>query len=374
MKAICDRSALLEAVNALGAVVVTRTPKPILMCIKIAADEERLTLSSTDLEIALQLTVDQVDVTEPGEAVILADKLQQILRESSDATVTIETDGHDTHIKAVDAHFKVLGYPAGDYPPVPEFPGDDRVIMELKADTLIGLVSRTVFATARENSRYAINGVLMSQSKKKLELVATDGRRLAISRGECTPGAAADDDVKAIIPTKALSVLTKLLHDPGSPIRVAITENQALFSIGGNGEPDAILSSNLVEGAFPPYEDVIPKDQDKRVSFPVDALSSAVRRAALLTNEESRGVRFAFQGDALTLSSRAPEIGEAEIRVDMEGYSGDEIEIGFNPTYVLDVLKVAHAPEIEIELKAPAKPGVLRIGNEFVCVIMPVSL
>jgi DNA polymerase-3 subunit beta len=137
-----------------------------------------------------------------------------------------------------------------------------------------------------------------------------------------------------------------------------------------------VLVSNLVEGSFPPYEDVIPKDQDKKVTFDRDVLASAVRRAALLTNEESRGVRMNFKGKdkLLELSSRAAEVGEAQIRCDLAGYEGDDVEIGFNPTFVTDALKVISEPEVIMELKAGNKPGLIKSGTDFMYVVMPVSL
>ena len=143
-----------------------------------------------------------------------------------------------------------------------------------------------------------------------------------------------------------------------------------------SGDARAVLASNLVEGAFPPFEDVIPKDHDKKVTFDRDVLTAAVRRAALLTNEESRGVRMSFNGEnkMVELTSRAPEMGEADIRVPVNAYEGDDIEIGFNPHFITDALKVITEPEVVMELKAPNKPGLIKSGNDFVYVVMPVNL
>jgi DNA polymerase III subunit beta len=161
-------------------------------------------------------------------------------------------------------------------------------------------------------------------------------------------------------------------------VQIAITENQVLFNLGSSDEggKGAVLTSNLVEGTFPPYDEVIPKDQDKKIIFDRDVLSSAVRRAALLTNEESRGVRLKFNGGEkqVEFSSRAPEMGEAEINVDIASYEGGDIEIGFNPTFITDALKVIPDPEVIMELKAPNKPGLMRSGQDFVYVVMPVNL
>ncbi|RMH11341.1 MAG: DNA polymerase III subunit beta [Planctomycetota bacterium] len=240
----------------------------------------------------------------------------------------------------------------------------------------MSLISRTIFATARENSRYAINGVLCKREDKKLELVATDGRRLALARDNVVESTESGP-VSCIIPTKALSLLMKLAEDPDEPLNIAITDNQAVFAFGPlDDRSRAVLATNLVEGTFPPYEDVIPKDLDIKVGFDRDVLSSAVRRAALLTNEESRGVRMAFHAadKQVELSSRAPEMGEARVTVDLSSFEGDEIEIGFNPAFLTDALRVIEQPEVIMELKGPNKPGLFRSGSDFLYVVMPVTL
>ncbi|HVP73675.1 MAG TPA: DNA polymerase III subunit beta [Phycisphaerales bacterium] len=373
MKVICDRAALLEAVNLVAGVVSGRTPTPVLQCIKLTAADGTLTLAATDLEIGLRIGVDQVDVQKAGEALLPADKLVQITRASEDPTLTIEVKDHAVHIRGADSHFKVFGYDPKEAPAVREF-GDVKVDCEIDGGVLRTLIARTLFAAAAEHSRYAINGVLFEREGRKLRLVATDGRRLAMARGECKPVAGPKEGkVTCIVPTKALSLLGKLISDPEATVRMANEENQAIFAVG-SGTDAAVLSTNLVEGAFPPFEDVIPKDQDKKVTFDCATLSSAIRRAALLTNEESKGVRMSFADKKLTVTSRAPEMGEAEIHVDLNKYEGDPLDIGFNPQYISDALKVVDGAEVIVELKAPNKPGVLRTGSEFTYVIMPVNL
>jgi DNA polymerase-3 subunit beta len=391
MKVICDRGALLDAVNLVSGVVAARTPRPQLQCVKLTAKKtgkaSELTMSATDAEISLKLQTAQVDVQEAGEALIPADKLRQIVSaEEGESTLTIEAEQDAIHIRGADAHFKVFGYPASEFPPIPEFEkiagGKDaatkaKTVFSHNAGALNQMISRTIFATARENSRYAINGVLMKRDGKRLEMVATDGRRLAMCR-QNVAGEKESAPISCIVPTKALSLLQKLIDDPEATVQIAITDNQILFSLGSGAEGGntAVLTSNLVEGTFPPYEDVIPKDQDKKVTFDRDVLSSAVRRAALLTNEESRGVRLRFKGaeKQVEFSSRAPEMGEAEINVDVSSYEGGDIEIGFNPSFVTDALKVIPDPEVIMELKAPNKPGLIRSGADFVYVVMPVNL
>ncbi|MCC6681963.1 MAG: DNA polymerase III subunit beta [Phycisphaeraceae bacterium] len=365
MKVICDRGALLESLNLVGGVVAARTPKPALQCVKITAAEAQLTLAGTDTEVALRLTSPRVDVQEPGEALVPAEKLRQIVSESQDPTLTIETEGDVTHVVAADSKFKVFGQPVGDFPPIPEIKGEAD--FEVPAGELHRIIAMTLFATARENSRYAINGVLIERDSNKLTVVATDGHRLAMAKGSCK--AKKGEARNAIVPSKALNLLLRLFSDAEQVVMVQIAENQIHFSTEA-----AVLTSNLVEGNFPPYKDVIPKDGDKKATLATDVFISGVRRAALLTNEESKGVRMAFGKSGLVLSSRAPEMGEAEVRVELADYSGDELEIGFNPGYLLDALKVVDANDVLLEMKAANKPGVLRSGSNFLYVVMPVNL
>ena len=365
MKVICDRSALLEILNLVGGVVVTRTPKPAMSCVKLTADGASMTVEATDLEVGLRMTLAQVQVSQAGEALIPADKFAQIVRESVDPTLDLQVDQNVTHIRGQDSHFQVIGQPPDDFPGLPEF--ENQPDFEASAEDLHKQITETVFATARENSRYAINGVLIERQANKLSLVATDGRRLALSRGRCK--SVQDENRSAIVPSKALQMLQKLVDEPEQTVRVRVADNQIVFET-----PEAMLVSNLVEGSFPPYQDVIPQDSDRHATIDVAVLTSGVRRAQLLTNEESKGVRFNFSPDGLTLTSRAPEMGEAEIKVALAGYEGESIEIGFNPQFILDALKIVPDEQVGLDLKASNKPGVMRCGTDFLYVIMPVNL
>ena len=386
MKVICDRAALLDAINLVSGVVASRTPRPQLTCVKLSTGTVdgagELSLAATDAEISLILRTAKVDIVEPGEVLVPAEKLRQIIAaEDNEPTLTIESEQDMCHVRGEDAHFRLVGYPASEFPAIPDFnavvaEGKARTVLTIQSGPLGEMIARTIFATARENTRYAINGVLLNRVGKRIEMVATDGRRLALSRADAASADGGDETVSCIIPTKALSMLQKLLVGGDERVTIAITDNQILFAIGGDGDARAVLASNLVEGTFPPYEDVIPKDQDKKVTFDRDLLNSAVRRAALLTNEESRGVRMSFHGEEkrVALTSRAPEMGEADIQIDLRAYDGEDIEIGFNPHFITDALKVITEPEVSMELKAPNKPGLMRSGSDFLYVVMPVNL
>ncbi|MCA9294997.1 MAG: DNA polymerase III subunit beta [Phycisphaerales bacterium] len=369
MKVICDRSALQDAVNIVSSVVSSRTPTPVLYCVKLSAKDGVLTLAATDLDVGMRMGVDQVEVQDEGEALIPADKLKQIVHACDDPTLTLESEQHTMNIRGANSHFKVYGFDPAEAPEIRLFT-DATVDCTTEAGAFQRIINRTLFAAAAEHSRYAINGVLFDRKGTKMRMVATDGRRLAIATGDAISG---KDDRRCIIPTKALNLVNRLMRNPEAIVQIAVDENQILFRVG-DGPDAAVLSSNLVEGAFPPFEDVIPKDQDKRGTFVSVDLTSAIRRAALLTNEESRGVRLSFADNKLTLTSRAPEMGEAEIQLDASKYDGEPLEIGFNPGYLTDALKVVDEPEVMIELKAPNKPGVIKTGTHFTYVIMPVNL
>ena len=381
MKVLCDRGALLDAISLVSGVVASRSPRPQLKCVKLTATKNgaagQLMLEATDAELSMTLLTERVDVEQPGEALIPADKLMQIVRaEENEPTLTLEVEGDTTHIRGADAHFQLRGFEAKDFPEVPGFAAmaGDGSAFAVKAGSLTNLVRRTLFAAARENSRYAINGVLVVREGKKLEFVATDGRRLAFCRDTLAEDG---DPVRCIVPSKALTTLSKLIDDPDETVTISITDNRIVFAFSlGDGTGRALIASNLVEGSFPPYEDVIPKGHDIKVGFDRDVLASAVRRAALLTNEESRGVRLAFTAadKKLELSSRVPEMGEARIEVDLVSMEGGDVEIGFNPGFITDALRVIDDPQVMLELKAPNKPGLLRSGADFVYVVMPVNL
>ncbi len=402
MKVICDRAALLAAVNNVAAVTPQRTPSPALSCLKLVASKVggvgELRLSGTDAETSLELSLTAVDVAQPGSAAIPADKLRQIVQAlEMEPTLTLETDGDTCTIKSGSSRFKIFTYPLEQFPQIPDFAalvaqgGGAKAVFSHAAGSLLSLINRTVFATAKETSRYAINGVLLKRDGKKLEMVATDGRRLALCRAVLKAGAGdSGGTTSCIIPTKALNLVARLTHGPEEMVRVAISDNRVFFAFeeataeaakgkdaaqAGQG-PRAVLSSVLVEGAFPPYEDVIPKDHDKKVTVDRDLLSAAVREAKILTNEESRGVRLAFSAKKkqVKITSRAPEMGESEIDVELAGYDGEDVEISFNPEFIGDALRTMDDPQVVIELKASSKPGVMRSGAEFLYVVMPVNL
>lgn len=365
MQVIANRQALSEAVALAGSVVAARTPKPVLQCVKLSATAEGLLLSATDLEIGVRYAVQQVEVGKTGEAIARAQKLEQIVRELPDETLQVEADAGHCHVRGQNSHFELsIGAEPRDFPPVAAFEGPADV--EVEAGVLRRLIEQTLYAAARESTRYAINGVLWETKGRKLVLVATDGRRLAKAAGPVTK--MEGEEASRIVPTRAMHTLLRLLGDPEAKVAIKLTANQLIVQCG-----PATLSSVLVEGNFPDYDKVIPRDNDKKVELNAKEFHDAVRLAALLTSEQSKGVRLAFTRDGLVLAGRAPEEGAATISVKVD-YAYDPIEIGFNPGFLTDVLKGAEADTFTLELKESDKPGIVRMGKDFLYVVMPVSL
>ena len=364
MKVIAQTPALQEALNLAGSIVATRTPKPVLQCIKLEAAEDTLTLLATDLEAGARYRITAVQVEEPGEALLPADRLMGIVRECTEENLTIETEKEACHIRGAGSHFKVFGYDPGEYPAIAEFgdPGDFKVA----AGVLERMIGMSLFATAKAHSHYAISGVLLEASGKKLQLVATDGHRLAMVKGPLSKAAARD--VTAIVPAKLLGLIQRVGSEGEETFEVKVEENQILVRTSR-----AVLVSSLVQGNFPKYADVIPSETAYKAVVNTSQFEHRIRQAALLTNEESRSVRISFAKEVATLSSRAPEAGEAEVTCEVK-YDGEPMDIAFNPAFLIDAMRVIDADEISFEMNAPNKPAVLKVGTEFLYVIMPVNL
>lgn len=363
MKFVCDRLALLDALSATSALTSTRTPKPILQCVRLTAEKDQLTLTAYDQEVGLRYRVRQVDVTKPGDTLVGGERLFAIVRESADETLSFETAQDVLNVRGADSHFQIVGQNVREFPPVPDMEGDPN--FTIKIGPLRSAVDQTLFAAARENTRYAINGVLWEKQDKKLNLVATDGRRLAMSSASLEKSVG--EDALAIVPTKALNLIGKLHFSADESLDIRLSSNQIIFR-----SERATISSVLVEGHFPKYQDVIPRDQDKKIPLQTAEFLSAVKRASLLASAESKGIRIALSSEGMILSSRAPEQGEATVRLKTE-YSGPDLVIGFNPEFLVDALRVC-GENITLELKDGAKPGVIKSGPNFQYVVMPVNL
>ena len=366
MKANFNRAALSEALGLLTSVVPSRTPKPILSCVQITAEEKEVRICATDLEVGINYLISEVQVEKPGEVIVPADRLAPIVRESVDEVLVLEAAEGACEIKGADSHFTIYGHEPGQFPIVPDFEGTAEIKIALT--TLQAGIEQSLFATAKESSRYAINGVLWEIKDKKLLLVATDGRRLARCRVSLASAPKGETPANIIVPAKAMGLLDKIGGSEKDSVAVKLIDNQVLMSCA-----NVVISSNLVEGNFPKYEDIIPADYDKKLKLSTEAVLSAVRRASLLTSEESRGIKLSVQKDKMVFSSRAPEAGDAQVDMPID-YKGEPIDIGFNPQFLIDVLRVIKTPEFELDLGQPDRPGLIKSGTNFLYVLMPINL
>jgi DNA polymerase-3 subunit beta len=367
MKVLCDRAVLSEAFQTAQGVVSPRSPKPALQCVRIEATKKALNLLATDLEVGVRISLTSgLEVGEPGVALLSAERVGAILKELSCDKVSIKSTDRKAQIEADGSSFTILGDDPADFPTVPEFEADGAT--EIEAAKLLGMIHKTIFAAAREAARYALNGVLWEVRGKEIRLVATDGHRLAVGKGECK-GGKSSGQVSAIVPTKAMHLIERALAGQETA-QVQVGEKQILVKAG-----NTVIYSRLVDGHFPKYEDVIPQDCDKKVELKTAEFLTAMRQASVLTNEESRGVRVEFKKGECILSSRAPEMGEARITLKAALESADkDFEIAFNPFFVIDVLKVIEAETFTLQLKSANKPGLIREGAQYTHVIMPVNI
>ena len=365
MKVITQTAALQEALTVAGSIIAPRTPKPVLLCVKLVASDKTLTLLATDLEAGCRYTVTAVQIEEEGEALIPAAQLTGIVRESvGEESLTLETEKETCHVHGSGSHFKIFGYDPGEFPPVAE--SDGEADFQVSAGELSTMISRTLFATAKAHSHYAISGVLWEATGKKLQLVATDGHRLAQARGSLE--GPASRDVSAIVPGKLMALIGRVCVNADELLQVKVEESQIIVR-----SAHAVLVSSLVQGNFPKYGDVIPKECSRKATINTTQFEHRIRQAALLTDEESRGVRLSFDRDQVRLSSRAPDAGEADVTC-QAAYDGEAMDIAFNPVFLLDALRVADTEEVAFEMEASNKPAMMKAGPDFLYVLMPVDI
>ena len=365
MKVKFNRTALLEALNLVAGVIPSRTPKPILQCLHIATEDEAVRISATDLEVGITCLVSQVEIASHGNIVVPADKLSSIVRESFDDVIALEASESAVYLVGSDSKFTIYSHDPDQYPVVPGFEGDADI--EVKLDKLQDGIEQTVFAAAKESTRYALNGILWEVSGKKLLLIATDGRRLAKAAVSLDKGGKLPEG-RIIVPAKTMNLLDKIPVRDGGSVSVRFVNNQIVL-----GCETVVISSNLVEGNFPKYEDIIPKDYEKKLTLSTDAVLSAVRRAALLANEDSKGIKLALDKGSLIFTSRAPETGDAQIDMGVD-YTAEPMEIGFNPQFLIDVLRVIKEDSFELHLGQSDRPGLIKSGSNFLYIVMPVNL
>lgn len=354
--------------NTLGLLVGVTAQKtntlPILGNILMeTTGQNKLKLVGTDLEVGI-CTLLPVQVIKEGSITVPAKKIYEIVRELPEGEVEITVAKNNAvNIKSGKTYFKIMGLTKEDYPKLPEWSAKDAV--EIDQAILKESLSLTVFAISYDETRYVLNGVLISAKGGKIRFVATDGRRLAFSEKEFENKG--NKQFEMIVPVKAIQELLKLLTWDGT-IQIIASQNQAIFNLG-----DTFLVSRLIEGHFPNYEQVIPKQEKTLSSANREEFLQAVKRTALLTSPDSPAVKLDFVKGKILISSRSPNLGEAKEELSAD-VSGSEVAIGFNPHYLMDVLKNLDIEKVSFSLTDPDKPGLLKGKDGYLYVIMPMQL
>ena len=366
MRIRAKRESLANAFSIASAASGGQTsPMPILQNVKLEAIEEGLILSATDMEIGIRYRVSGVDVLEKGKVCLNAARMTGIVREDTSDTIEIDGSKEGAKITGKNSLYHVLGEDPEEFPAIPTF-GEGRGVT-IGQELLAGMLEKTIFSAATEATRYSLNGVLFDMSKGKLLLVATDGRRLAKIEGK-TQGEMPKHEEDVIVPVKGLTQLVRLLGNGKEEVQLKVEQSGLLAKT-----EQAELFARLVEGHFPPYQEVVPKESDKKASVSRETLLRAVRQASLMTSEESRAVKLHFFASGLTVSSQSPQAGDAKIELDI-AYDGAELDIAFNPQFLIDFLKVAGTDAITIEMKDKDKPAVFKTDTHYLYLVMPVSL
>jgi len=352
----------LKNIQHVQNIISSKNSLPILSNILIEAGKNNVTLTSTDLDIGVSSTL-ETEVEEEGAITIPAKRFNDIIKELPDEDISISTMKNNSMIiKCSKCVFKIIGLPKEEFPKLPEFKDEPSVI--IKQSVLKNMISMTHFSMSRDETRYVLNGALFLFKGKKLTIVTTDGKRLSLVKKDVEK----DGLNKAIIvPSKAIYELNRILGDDGD-MRIIFSENQVKFDL-----KNITVISRLIEGDFPNYEQVVPKEPQEKIMIQRGQFLDGIRRAALLTTQDSQSVKFEILKNKIVVSKSSPNIGEVREEVDTV-YKGHEITVGFNPNYIIDVLKVLPQDEIALEVFGPDKPAVIRIEDWFICLALPMQL
>lgn len=365
MKITCQKAEILKGVTTVMSAISARTTLPILGNVLLEARAGQLSFTATDLEVWIRTRV-SLEIEKEGSITLPAKRLADILKELSEEEVQMTVDeNQQVSLRCGKARFTLSGLSKADFPVFPERK-EDRTF-SLKGKVLRAMIQKTIFAVSTDSQRYVLNGVYLDVSKGKIRMVATDGKRLAMSSQEA--GAVQHLQFSVIIPTKAVAEVARLIGDE-EDVKMNLSESQIGFSFG-----QTLFLARPIDGHFPNYEQVIPKAGSVKLKLSTQNLLASTRRVALLSRDRTASIKYALGNGALTLSVSQAGVGEAmdEIAVD---YKGESLQIAYNPEFVVDVLKHIDSPEIILELSNPLSPGVIKPAQdgEYLCVIMPMRV
>ena len=372
MKLLIERSELLKSLGHVQSVVERRNTIPILSNVLLTATDGGLKLTATDLDIEI-VEGAHAEVSTPGEITAPAHTLYDIARKLPDGSkVRLEKTSDDRlEVEAGRSQFTLPLLPAGDFPQMTAdgFSHD----FTLSAAALRRIIDKTRFAISTEETRYYLNGIYLHNHGSKLRAVATDGHRLALSEMDLPNGA--KDMPGVIVPRKTVAELRRLIDTLEGEVGVNVSEGKIRFSLAPGSEGGAVLTSKLIDGNFPDYERVIPRNNPKELTLDNKVFASAVDRVATISQEKSKSVKIALDHDNLSLTVNNPEAGRAAEDL-MVGYKADPLEIGFNAKYLLDVAGQIEGRDATYFLADPASPALVRDSEDpdSLFVLMPLRV
>jgi DNA polymerase-3 subunit beta len=368
MRLKMTRDNLQHGLAAVAASIPTRTTLPVLSNILVDVGQDSIALSGTDLEIAVSVTV-PAEVDEAGSLTVPAKKLQELARELPEHPVRITTRGDRFELVCGRATFRLNGMPRDEFPTFPAV--DFNRSWSLPGRLLHELIRQTSFAASTEESRPILNGVLWQLGEDEMRMVATNGHRLARVKVPGTvPGA---PSAELIVPPKALAQVERLFGGDDQ-VEVARSENHIAFRKDGTQ-----VFTRLIEGPYPNYEQVIPRDNDKHAIADRHRLIQVLRRMAVVASDQTHRVRLGFTPNTLRFSVETPDLGEAHEDLDVE-YAGEPMDIGFNASYLLEVLRYMPTDEVRLTFKAPERAATIEPVNtaegalDYLCLVMPLRL
>jgi DNA polymerase-3 subunit beta len=368
MELVVRKTDLLRELQLFQGIVERKNTIPILANVLMDAKDNEVRLLATDLEVGLRSRCDAT-VAKNGSLTLPAKKLYEIIRALPETDVRIEEDKGGVKVAAERFDSRMATLPREDFPSLPE--GSGATQATLARDAMRQMVGKTQFAITGEDTRYFLNGALFVLRGDTMSLVATDGHRLALVTVP-REGQKGADELKVILPRKTLLELSRLLAESDSDLNFEKGENHLFFEVGGR-----VLISRAIDGQFPAYERVIPKNNDKQIEFERDRLTSAVKRVALLSNERSRAVKFLIGNGQVEVASSSPEFGEAKELLPVE-YKGPALQICFNAQYVLDFLSAVETDNVNLEFKDEMSQAVMKPvganGYDYTYVIMPMRI
>lgn len=368
MKFSLSKSRLTNSLQSVLQVVPAKSTLPILMNVLIEALENKLKISATDLDVSVTSAVDCA-VAKRGSVAIPGRILFDIIRELPESEVTIEATNNRVEIRIPNGNYKIASVSPDDFPKLPAV--NTRKEIKISGDELVTMIQKTSFACSTDETRPALNGVLWQTKGDKMQMVATDGHRLAKMAVENKKLKGLNEDI--IIPPKVLNLIPKFMQGEKGEVGIIFGENNIIFNL-----KDTVLTSRLIEGPYPNFEQVIPKNNDKKIVIGKDDLGGAVRRVSILSNALTHQVKFSAKSSALTLSTNNADVGGEGREMLSCSFEGEPIEIGYNASYVSEILSRIDGDEVVFELSSAVAAGLMyspeRDKEDFLCLIMPLRL